>query len=124
MKKTLKLFIIISFIIITLLTSITCVYAQNLIDPDYYDPSQSTETVPTEITNIAGTIFGIIQVVGIVISVIVIVIMGVKYMVASVEEKADYKKSMIPYIVGVVLLVSVTTLVRIIFNLTTQAETI
>jgi len=42
-------------------------------------------------------------------------ILGLKYMLGSTEERASYKKSMIPYIVGAVLLfaaVSLTSLVE------------
>jgi hypothetical protein len=42
-------------------------------------------------------------------------------MTGSVEEKADYKKSIIPYLVGTILLVTIGTIIRIINNLTTQA---
>ena len=94
------------------------------IDPDYYNPSNSGEGVPTVITEKAGTIFTLIQVVAIVVSVICIVIMGVKYIIGSVEQKAEYKKTMIPYIVGVVLLVTVPTLVRIIYGMVNQTLSI
>lgn len=35
-------------------------------------------------------------------------------MVGSIEEKAEYKKSMIPYIIGVVLLFSVSGVLKFI----------
>ena len=42
-------------------------------------------------------------------------------MFGSVEEKADYKKSMIPYIIGIVLLLSISGIVALIANLTGEA---
>ncbi len=54
----------------------------------------------TEITNLGQSIIGILQTVGIVLSVVVLIIIGIKYMMGSAEEKAEYKKTMIPYIVG------------------------
>ena len=39
----------------------------------------------------------------------------------SVEEKADYKKSMIPFLIGTVLIVAVGTIIRIVNDLTSQA---
>ena len=41
-------------------------------------------------------------------------------MVGSVEEKAEYKKTMIPIIVGMVMLVCTSTIVSIIYNMVSQ----
>ena len=41
-------------------------------------------------------------------------------MIGSVEEKAEYKKSMIPYIIGVFLLLATSTIVGIIARLTQE----
>ena len=41
---------------------------------------------------------------GIIIAVIVIMIIGIKYLMGSAEQKAEYKKTMIPYLVGAVLI--------------------
>ena len=48
-------------------------------------------------------------------------ILGIKYMIGSVEEKAEYKKSMIPYIIGILLLVSTSAIVGLIAQLTQEA---
>lgn len=47
-----------------------------------------------------GNIYNILLIIGIVISVIISAIIGIKMMVGSVEEKAEIKEQMIPYIVG------------------------
>ena len=62
---------------------------------------------------------GYINSIGIVVSVITLVVAGIKYMIASVEEKAEYKKTMIYYVVGALLLFSATTIPNILYNLTT-----
>lgn len=60
---------------------------------------------------------GMIRNVAIVASVIIIMVLGVKYMLGSVEEKAEYKKSFMPLIIGIVLVVSATTIAAFIFNM-------
>ena len=45
--------------------------------------------------------------------------LGIKYMMGSASEKAEYKKTMIPYVVGVVLLFSAAIIVQIIQSTTT-----
>ena len=121
MKRKVKIFSIIMLIIITLSSFMETVsYGQETIKPGDYNPNDREE-VPEEFTKTIGIIATGIQTIGIILSVIVIGILGIKFMTGSVEEKADYKKSIIPYLVGTILLVTIGTIIRIINNLTTQA---
>ena len=61
-------------------------------------------------------ILGAIRNISIVVSVITLMIIGLKYIIGSAEEKANYKETMIPYIIGCILAVSGTTLVSFIYN--------
>lgn len=76
-----------------------------------------------DLTKVGNNIVTIIQVVGIVITVIVLLVIGIKYMMGSASEKAEYKKTMIPYIVGAVLIFAGTSLVRVIYSLSTSVST-
>lgn len=116
MKKTVR---IISTILLTimLVTSIAgVVFAAPDIDKTIGDIDGAKAGDTTKVTNIGGKIINIIQVVGIVVAIAVVLIIGIKYMTGSVEQKAEYKKVMIPYIIGAVLLVAGTSIVRVIFN--------
>ena len=87
------------------------------------DPSQITGstdgTGSTEIANVGKSIVGILQTVGIILSVIVLIILGIKYMMGSAEEKADYKKSMIPYLVGAILIFAASALAQVVYQFVT-----
>lgn len=63
-----------------------------------------------------GKIMGTIRNVAIIASVIVLMVIGVKYILGSVEEKAEYKKSFMPLIIGIVLVVMATSIASFIFN--------
>ena len=76
-----------------------------------------------DLTKVGNNIVTIIQVVGIVIAVIVLLVIGIKYMMGSASEKAEYKKTMIPYIDGAVLIFAGTSLVRVIYSLSTSVST-
>lgn len=76
-----------------------------------------------DLTKVGNNIVTIIQVVGIVIAIIVLLVIGIKYMMGSASEKAEYKKTMIPYIVGAVLIFAGTSLVRVIYSLSTSVST-
>ena len=75
----------------------------------------------TDVANIGNNILGIIRVVGTVVAVGVLMVIGIKYMMGSAEEKAEYKKTMIPYLIGAVLLFAAVNLSVWIVNI---AETI
>ena len=72
-----------------------------------------------DITTIGKRIVGAINVVGIVLSVVIVAVLGIKYMVGSAEEKADYKKSMMPYLIGAACLFLAPTIANGIYNLLT-----
>lgn len=63
----------------------------------------------------AEKVLGIIQTVGIVISVIMLMVIGMKYILSSVEERADYKQTLMPYLIGAVLVFAGTTIPQIIY---------
>ena len=94
-------------------------------NPDFFDPKENSDDTTrddttrddTKFIGKANIIIGAIQTIGIVISVITITILGIKYMVGSIEQKAEYKKTMIPYIIGVFFLVGTITVLEIISKL-------
>lgn len=71
----------------------------------------------SQLTNLGGKIIGILQVIGIVVAVVVLLVLGIKYMMGSAEEKAEYKKTMIPYLVGALLIFAASTIVNVVYNL-------
>lgn len=50
-------------------------------------------------------------------AVVIISILGLKYMIGSTEERAEYKKSFIPLIVGIVVVVGAAQLATLFFSL-------
>ena len=67
-------------------------------------------------TTAGNAILGMISVVGTFISVGTLMVLGIKYMTGSAEERASYKKTMIPYIVGAVLLFAAVNIASVIYN--------
>lgn len=70
----------------------------------------------TSIQNIGGQILGIVQVVGTIAAVIILVIIGIKYMMGSAQEKAEYKKTMIPYIIGAIIIFAASNIAQMVYN--------
>jgi len=86
-------------------------------NPDDYDPGAITGY--QKVFDIADVIISIIKWVGATISVIILMILGFKFLTGSIEEKAEYKKTMIPYIVGCILLFAGSFVLQLIYDLVT-----
>lgn len=87
---------------------------------DVYKPKDLKEKDYKSAFEMASTIVEALTTVGTVIAVVGIMIMGIKYMLGSVEQKAEYKKTMIPYIVGCIFIFAISQIVSIIYSVATQ----
>lgn len=65
--------------------------------------NKSLGDADTSMTDIGSVILTIVTNIGMILAIILIAVLGVKYMMGSTEEKAEYKKSLLPYIVGAIL---------------------
>ncbi len=74
----------------------------------------------TSVTEKIGNIIGAIQWIGAVLAILIVAIFGIKYMMGSLEEKAEYKKTMIPFIVGAVVLFAAPQIAKLVFNIITK----
>ena len=116
MKKTAKILSIILLAMLVVSFTTTSVFADNALTPEmvgnsikYGDASGLKAT--------AGKIMGMIRNVAVIASVIIIMILGVKYMMGSIEEKAEYKKSFMPLIIGIILVVAASSIATFLFNM-------
>ena len=110
-KKTILTILTIMLFIIIFIPTHTAFAAG--IDTSGISVSSSTQS---EFDNVGKVILEAIQGIGVGISVIALVVIGIKYVFGSVEEKADYKASMIPYIIGVLFLALCTSIPNIVYN--------
>ena len=123
MKKTLKMFAIVMLSIMLIFTFGQPVVSRaaegdgtvgTIVDGLKDKQNQGADQ---NLSNISATIFHWIWVISIIVAVIVIMIIGLKFIVGSTQEKAEYKKSLIPLVVGVALVVSATTITKILFGM-------
>ena len=73
--------------------------------------------VQEDVKNIGNQLVGIITTVGVVVAVIVLLVLGIKYMMGSASEKAEYKKTMIPYLVGAILIFGASAITKVVVGL-------
>lgn len=113
-NKTIKILSVIIMAIMTISISVNSFAALNFTPNQVQANGEVTGT--TEIKTLGNSIVGILQTVGIVLSVVILIILGIKYMMGSSEEKAEYKKTMIPYIVGAALIFAASVLANVVFQ--------
>ena len=118
-KKTMKILTTIATILLIISMGTSIVAATSVGGMELSPNTDNTG----DITTIGNKVMGIIQVVGTIAAVAIVMVLGIKYMMGSAEEKAEYKKTMIPYIVGAVLIFAGTSLVRVIYSLSTSVST-
>ena len=75
-----------------------------------------TDQSSNKVMDMGNKIIGAIQLIGSIVSVLTLVVLGIKYMTGSVEERAEYKKTMMPYVVGAVMVFAITNLLKILEN--------
>ena len=122
-KTTIKILILFSVFILlfyTFNTSFTYAAKSDAkeFDPYAYKPKQSAGD--DKLLDIGNKIIGPIQMIGSIVSVIALIVIGIKYMMGSVEEKAQYKETMKPYIIGAVLVFGITNILTIVYDIATQ----
>ena len=86
----------------------TCSYAEDI---------TAGITQPTIDPGLAGSIngiIGLIQIVGTLVAVGACVYLGIRYVISSVEEKADIKKKLIPFVIGTIIFFGATGILQLI----------
>lgn len=118
MKKQVKIISTILIVLMLVASLSTIVFAAPDLSGKIDEIGQGNNAANTDkVVGLGKTIVTIMQTVGIVVAVVVLLILGIKYMMGSAEEKAEYKKTMIPYVVGAVLLFAATTIVNVVYQL-------
>ncbi len=116
MKKAYKA---LSVIMLVLMIACICTNVFAAIDANKITAGESTDADDT-ILKIGNTVLTIITNVGMILAVIIVAVLGVKYMMGSAEEKSEYKKSMIPYLIGAVLVFGASAIGRAVIGFGTS----
>ena len=119
MKKVSKIVMIMMMLmlILSITTSVLAVTGTD-VTPEQMDGTSNADV--GGITSIGNSIIRILSTGGIVVSVVVLIVLGIKYMMGSAEEKAEYKKTLMPYVIGAALVFAASTIAQIVYNFMQQ----
>ncbi len=108
-----KILLIAIMLVLTLSTvAFASVYTPN----DFKNKINTNGDGTQNIKTVGGKIVGIVQVVGTIVAVGMLMVVGIKYMMGSAEERAEYKKTLFPYLVGAVLIFAASNLTQVIYT--------
>ena len=114
MKKGTKIIFSTIMIVMMVILTVAPVFAATTgaVDPKTLTGSSNATTMQ----NIGNQIITVVSVAGSIVSVVVLIVLGIKYMMGSAEEKAEYKKTLMPYIIGAALVFAASAIAGIVFN--------
>lgn len=116
MKRILTIFLVTVLCFAILIPTMSCARDTGLGDLDSYGGGSGGSSA--ELEQKADTILSVIQIVGTVVSVAMLLVIGIKYMMGSIEERAEYKENLKPYLIGAFLVFSGTLVPQLIYQLT------
>lgn len=118
-KKTFKIFVKI-FCVLALIVLISgnylFVFGADNFKPSSFDGKTNAKMESGIVTGF-GAALGIIRVVGTGIAMIGLLIIAIRYMVASPGQRADYKKNLIGFTIGAFILIAASQILGIISDL-------
>lgn len=125
-KKKIFVIIIITFLFCCIFKTVyavqtednvkTIVTVSSSVNPDDYKPDDLSESESSSSMVLANKIIGAFQAIGSITSVLVLVLLGIKFVLGSAEEKAEYKQWMIYYIIGAVLVFAISNISAMIYD--------
>lgn len=85
------------------------------ISPGAYRPSTMVGSDKTAV-DFGNKVIGAFQAIGSIVSVVALIAIGIKYMMGSIEEKAEYKQTMMNYVIGAILVFAISNISAMIYN--------
>ncbi len=112
-RKIVSICVLIMMIISTINTVVMAIVPPNQIRGDRADAKVMTDQT---IEKTGKNFITILQALGVVLSVVILIVIGIKYMMGSAEEKSEYKKTLLPYIIGAALIFAAAIFAQVIYD--------
>ncbi len=106
-KKVIVIFVI--FMLLIFCINVTTTYASSLGDvisggKSFIDSSSGNVEIDTsKLQDTSNSVYNILLMISFIVVAVVGIILGMKYMMAGVDEKADVKKSLVIFLIGCIV---------------------
>lgn len=101
-------------VLIVVIANISTCFATT---PANFDFGGFNKTADSSLTNpvrdAAGAILSVVRIVGTGVAIIILAVVGMKYMIASPGDRADFKKAAIQYVIGAVIVFGASNILTI-----------
>lgn len=117
MRKVEKITKILTIVMVVMMLATICtnVLAATSVNPSNF--TGTTNGIQTgEVDKWVNNIINIVATIGSGAAIIILIVLGVKYMMGSAEEKAEYKKTLLPYIIGAIFVFGASALTGVLYN--------
>ncbi len=115
LQKVLSVLVLVVIIISMASTVVLAADTNSAITPSNIT-REGTNINTTTIDKAGKNIVSILQAVGVVLSVVMLIVIGIKYMMGSAEEKAEYKKTLMPYVIGAALIFAASVFAQVAYD--------
>lgn len=119
MKKITKILSVV-MIVMMIVGCMSTVLGATTYDPGNWKNQTGNKIQTGDIQNFSASIINVVSIVGSAAAIITLIILGIKYMMGSAEEKAEYKKTLLPYIIGAAMVFGASVLVGVVYNFMNQ----
>ena len=120
MKKSLiTKAVALAIMVVSILTLSCSLFESNAATEGVIDPSTLSGMSVSgtgQIATLGNQAITIMSVVGSVVAVIVLIVLGLKYMMGSTEEKAEYKKTLLPYVIDATFIFAASAIAGVVYN--------
>lgn len=114
MKKNIIKILTMILIVFMLANITSLVYASDINPSDF--AGIYTKTGVSDLDNKTGKILNVVQIVGTSVSLVALLVLGMRYMLSSPNEKASIKEKLIPYVIGTIIFFAASNLVAIVIK--------
>lgn len=118
MTKVTKITKIISIMLVIMIifALVSNVFGAGQVISSMSEGSKIDSSKTGDLGKMAGNVVGFIRTAAVILGVILLTVIGIKFMLGSAEEKAEYKKSLVPLVVGIVVVMASAQIATMLFN--------
>lgn len=121
MKKRILKVLLVMILIIFAVSLLHSSFATGVLDNFDGNIADGAKSGSTKMTKILGMVLDAVRNVGAGIAVLILIVIGCKYVIASAGERADIKKNAVPYVIGAVVLFASSGIAGILKEFATAA---
>lgn len=101
-------------VLIVVIANISTCFATTPANFNFDDFDKTADSsLTTPVRDATGAILSVVRIVGTGVAIIILAVVGMKYMIASPGDRADFKKAAIQYVVGAVIVFGASNILTV-----------